>query len=320
MGRPRLAITLGDPRGIGPEIAARAVREPEPIAADVVLIGPEGVGIAPDVDLMPVGRWSATDPASAAGRLSVLAVERAVALVSSGEVDAIVTAPIFKPALAAAGYPWAGHTEMLRDLVGTPKTALCLSAERTRLGSPLRVVLATGHVPLRSVPRLYTIDVLCSVGHLTHDGLRRWWGVERPRLAVCAINPHASDSGLFGDEESRVCEPAIARLLAEGLRVDGPYPADTVFLRAMKGEADAVIAPYHDVGMAAIKTACFGAGVNVTLGLPFPRTSPDHGTAFDIAGTGKADPASMRAALELALSFVGRILTSKTESNRLAGR
>ncbi len=318
MKRPRIAVTLGDPRGVGPEVAARAARMPPPLDAELVLVGPEGLEEIPGLELIAVGRWRAGGGAEEAGRLSGRAIERAVSLAGAGTVDAIVTAPISKAALAAAGYEWPGHTEMLRDLVGVPETALCLAAESTPLAAPLRVVLVTGHMPLRDVPTAYTVERLQTVARLAHDGLQRWWGLEQPRLAVCALNPHASDAGRFGDEEQRVCAPAIATLRGAGVEVDGPYPADTVFLHAMRGAADAVLAPYHDVGMAAIKTASFGTAVNVTLGLPFPRTSPDHGTAFDIAGSGRADPGSMRAALEAAIRFARRALTSPDKSSRLA--
>ncbi len=315
--RPRIAITLGDPRGIGPEVAVRALREPAPIDADVVMVGPERSPTTEGLDLRSIGQWTADSGASEAGHLSVRAIEHAVSLALDGEVDAIVTAPICKSAIAAAGYSWPGHTEMLRDLAGVPETALCLSAEQTPLGAPLRVILVTGHMALSQVATAYTGERLYRVARLAHAGLERWWGLEQPRLAVCALNPHASDDGLFGDEEARVCTPTIEKLSREGMLIDGPYPADTVFVRAMRGEADVVLAPYHDVGMAAIKTAAFGRAVNVTLGLPFPRTSPDHGTAFDIAGSGRADPGSMRAALEAAVGFAARALTKSANSNRL---
>ncbi len=315
---PKIAVTLGDPRGIGPEIAARALREPAALEANVLLIGPDGLPEAEGFELLSVGRWSEGQGAAEAGRLSVLAIERAVSLAMEGAVDAIVTAPISKSAVAAAGYSWPGHTEMLRDLAGAPETALCLAAEETSLGAPLRVVLVTGHMALRQVLEAYSGERLYRTACLADEGLRRWWGIERPGIAVCAFNPHAGDDGLFGDEEARVCEPTIVRLRDEGLDVNGPFPADTVFVRAMQGAADAVLAPYHDVGMTAIKTASFGGAVNVTLGLPFPRTSPDHGTAFDIAGTGRADASSMRAALETARRFAVRALTSNTNSNRFA--
>ncbi len=269
------------------------------------------------LQLSAVGRWGAGEGSARAGRLSFLAIEHAVSLASAGRVDAIVTAPISKSALAAAGYAWPGHTEMLRDLTSAPSTALCLAAERTTLGGALRVVLVTGHLALRQVPDAYTADRLEAVAQLAQADLGQWWRLEKPRLFVCALNPHASDDGLFGDEEARICAPTIERLRGAGIDVDGPFPADSVFRRAMQGEADAVLAPYHDVGMTAIKTAAFGGAVNVTLGLPFPRTSPDHGTAFDIAGSGRADPSSMRSALELAARFASLALTSVPDPRRL---
>jgi 4-hydroxythreonine-4-phosphate dehydrogenase len=233
-----------------------------------------------------------------AGRIAGNAVETAVKLALSGEVDAIVTAPAHKHALHLAGFPYPGHTEWLAHLAGGFDVAMMLAAEQPPddpKAFPLRVVLVTTHVPFRDVPALLTVDRVVRTGQIVDQALRGWWGIERPRIAVCAVNPHAGESGLFGDEEERVLRPA-----AEKLGAAGPLPADTVFVRAMRGEFDAVLAPYHDVGMTAIKVAAFGRAVNVTLGLPFPRTSPDHGTALDIAGTGKADPSSMRAAIELA--------------------
>jgi 4-hydroxythreonine-4-phosphate dehydrogenase len=223
-----------------------------------------------------------------------------VALALAGEIDGLVTAPIDKAAFRAGGWAYAGHTEMLRDLVRAPVVAMMMAAETTRVGGPLRVVLATTHLPLREVPEALTTDLLVRQTTLTAQSLRSWWGIGTPRIALCALNPHASDAGLFGDEEARVYAPAVARLRAEGIDVTDPLPADTVFKRALDGEADAVVAPYHDVGMAAFKTVAFGGGVNVTLGLPFVRTSPDHGTAFDLAGSGRADASSMLAALRLA--------------------
>lgn len=224
----------------------------------------------------------------------------------NGDVDGIVTAPIDKYALHAAGYEFPGHTEMLAALSGVPTVAMLMDAEVTSLGGPLRVVLATTHLPLAGVPRALTTQLLVDQALLTHDALRAGWGIAQPRLALCAVNPHASDGGLFGDEEQRIMQPAIDALRARGLRVSGPIPADTVFVRMLNGEFDVVIAPYHDVGMAAFKTAAFGRGVNVTLGLPFVRTSPDHGTAVDIAGTGAADSSSMAEALRLAILLAQR--------------
>jgi 4-hydroxythreonine-4-phosphate dehydrogenase len=308
MTRPtRIAITLGDPRGIGPEITARALAEP--LDAEIVVIGAEDqIEAVPAARRLAVGVWgeglgeqgsSAGKPgpsrAIRAGRIAGTGVETAARMALAGEVDAIVTAPAHKHALNLAGFRWPGHTEWLAHLAGDVDVAMMLAADR------LRVVLVTTHVPLRSVPALLTTEKIITTGRITAKALREWWGILEPRLALCALNPHAGESGLFGDEEERVLRPA-----AEALGVAGPLPADTVFVKAMRGEFDAVLAPYHDVGMTAIKVAAFGRGVNVTLGLPFPRTSPDHGTAFDIAGTGRADASSMREAIELALELAGR--------------
>ncbi|MFI5309676.1 MAG: 4-hydroxythreonine-4-phosphate dehydrogenase PdxA [Gemmatimonadales bacterium] len=285
MARPRLAVTLGDPRGIGAEIVRKALDDPRVRAAcDALVIGPAGVEAPVDES---VGDWKAGGTEAAAGRLAALAIERAVALARRGAVCGIVTAPIDKHALLAAGYDYPGHTEMLAALCATP-TAMMLASDR------LRVVLATTHIALRDVPRAVTPAAIAGVARLARAGLREWFGIVEPRLALCALNPHAGDGGRFGDEDDRVLTPAAR---AAGLA--GPFPADTVFVRAIRGEFDAVIAPYHDVGMTAIKVASFGHAVNVTLGLPFPRTSPDHGTAMDIAGQNRADASSMVQALVL---------------------
>jgi 4-hydroxythreonine-4-phosphate dehydrogenase len=300
--RPRVAITLGDPRGIGPEITGRALESA--VEAEVTLLGAEDqIAKIPAAARIPVGTWGqgsgerGGDRARAmrAGRLAGHAVEAAVKLALQGKVDAIVTAPAHKHALHLAGFPFPGHTEWLAHLAGGVDVAMMLAADE------LRVVLVTTHVPFRDVPMLLTQERIVRTGKTTERALRDWWGIEHPRIAVCALNPHAGESGLFGDEEDRVLRPAAAALGAEG-----PLPADTVFVRAIRGEFDAVLAPYHDVGMTAIKVAAFGRAVNVTLGLPFPRTSPDHGTALDIAGTGTADASSMREAIELAIKLASK--------------
>ncbi|HEX7336826.1 MAG TPA: 4-hydroxythreonine-4-phosphate dehydrogenase PdxA [Gemmatimonadales bacterium] len=303
-------MTLGDPRGIGPEITGRALAQP--LDADITVIGAEdqiaGISAAHRI---PVGTWGMGSGEDGdrkrtirAGRIAGTAVETAVRLALDGEVDAIVTAPAHKHALHLAGFPYPGHTEWLAHLAGDVDVAMMLAAEASPddpESRPLRVVLVTTHVPFRDVPSLLTVDRVVRTGRTVERSLREWWGIERPRIVVCAVNPHAGELGLFGDEETRVLGPA-----AETLGAAGPLPADTVFVRAMRGEFDAVLAPYHDVGMTAIKVAAFGRAVNVTLGLPFPRTSPDHGTALDIAGTGKADASSMRAAIELAAKLAVR--------------
>jgi 4-hydroxythreonine-4-phosphate dehydrogenase len=301
--RPRLAITLGDVRGIGPEIvlkaaASREVRD----AADLVFVGPSGCGV--DVTEQ-TGAWRTGDSAANAGRFAGRAIERAVALALEGAVDGIVTAPLDKAALLAGGYSYPGHTEMLATLTGR-RVAMMLAA--TKPGAvegattPLRVVLATTHIPLRDVVAAVTRTAIVDAAGVTRRGLQEWFGIAEPRIALCALNPHAGDSGRFGREDDEVLRPA-----AEEAGIAGPFPADTVFVRAMRGAFDAVIAPYHDVGMTAIKVASFGSAVNVTLGLPFPRCSPDHGTALDIAGKGIADPSSMIAAIVLCAQIARRI-------------
>ncbi|HVH12432.1 MAG TPA: 4-hydroxythreonine-4-phosphate dehydrogenase PdxA [Longimicrobium sp.] len=297
---PRIAITLGDPRGIGPEVTAGALADPEVVrAADFVLVGPRALLRAGTADVS-AGAWTAEDGAAAAGRIAGEAIRIAVEMAMRGDVDGIVTAPIEKNAFRAGGWHYPGHTEMLGALTGAEDVVMMMAAERTALGGPLRVVLATTHLALRDVPAALSADLLVRQARRTAEGLHRLWGIASPRIALCAVNPHASDGGLFGDEETRIVEPALRALTEVGVDARGPIPADTVFTRAVRGEFDAVVAPYHDVGMAAFKTAAFGAGVNVTLGLPFPRTSPDHGTALDIAGTGVADPSSMKEAILLA--------------------
>lgn len=293
----RLAVTLGDPRGIGPEVTAAALDAARGGELGLVTVGPAGTIVTPDIE---VGAFDAGAGAAAAGRLAGAAIQRAAELALAGEVDGIVTAPIDKTALAAGGYAFPGHTEMLRSLSGAEAVAMMMAAETTALGGALRVVLATIHIPLEAVPGAVTREVLLTQTRLTHRALLELWGMDEPRLALCALNPHASDGGLFGDHEARVMAPVVGQLVSEGLEVAGPVPADTVFVRALRGEFDAVIAPYHDVGMAAFKTASFGSGVNITLGLPFVRTSPDHGTALDIAGRGLADPTSMIEAVRTA--------------------
>ena len=286
MSRPRLAVTLGDPRGIGPDIVERAEHDDTLHAvAELVLVGPRGPSLTVDES---VGDWKAGSGEAAAGALAGRAIERAVELAKSGAVQGIVTAPIDKHALLAGGFDFPGHTEMLAHLTGS-RVAMMLASDR------LRVVLATTHIPLREVTHALTRDAIIEAAGVTRRGLQEWYGLAQPRIALCALNPHAGDHGRFGAEDDELLAPA-----ARASGMSGPFPADTVFVRAMRGEFDAVIAPYHDVGMTAIKVASFGSAVNVTLGLPFVRTSPDHGTAIDIAGRGVADAGSMGAAIRLA--------------------
>lgn len=298
--RPRLAVTLGDPRGIGSEIVEAARRDVRVRgAAALYVIGPRDAGTAVDE---AVSDWTPGASESLAGQAAGLAVERAIELALAGEVDGIVTAPLDKHALLAGGFDFPGHTELLAARTGC-RVAMMLAATKPSAGAtnPLRVVLATTHVPLRDVPRLLTREAILSAAEVTRRGLVEWFGIAEPRLALCALNPHAGDGGRFGREDDELLAPA-----AREARIAGPFPADTVFVRAMRGAFDAVIAPYHDVGMTAIKVAAFGSAVNVTLGLPFPRTSPDHGTALDIAGKGQADASSMIEAVLLCAKIAGR--------------
>src|SRR5256714_11302443 len=289
-------MTVGDPRGIGPEIVAKAHADPRVgERCDIVVVGPEGCGVSVAES---VGNWSARQNAASAGKLSGLAIERSVRLAASGEVDGIVTAPIDKSALVAGGYEFPGHTEMLAELTAS-QVAMMLTSDK------LRVVLATTHLPLREVPRKLTAKAIIDTARIARQGLREWFGVAEPRIALCALNPHAGDGGRFGDEDEKLLAPA-----AREAGLAGPYPADTVFVRAMRGEFDAVIAPYHDVGMPAIKVASFASAVNVTLGLTVQRTSPGHGTALDIAGQNRADPSSMIAATLLCSEIAARVRRS----------
>lgn len=286
-----IAVTLGDPRGIGPEIVVKAL---EAISSDIeiVIVGPDGASRVDTANLDPKpASMSAVD----AGRYVGSAVEHAVKLACAGEVAALATGPAEKKALHAAGYTFPGHTEWLAHLAGDVDAAMMLTVDG------LRVVMVTTHIPLRDVADAVTTELVVKTGRIATRALRDWWKLDSPRLAICALNPHAGEGGLFGDEDERVLRPA-----AEQLAATGPVPADTVFVRALRGEFDAVITPAHDVGMTAVKVAGFGGGVNVTLGLPFVRTAPDHGTAFDIVGQGVADAGSMQRAIELAVQLSAR--------------
>jgi 4-hydroxythreonine-4-phosphate dehydrogenase len=269
------------------------------VRAETILVGPDDlVRQFPSHRTVGVGAWEGggDDPLARAGALTGRAVEAAVRLWKEGVADAIVTAPGDKRALHAGGYKVPGHTELLRDLTGVRDVAMMLGSDR------LRVVLVTTHLALRDALSILTPERIQKIAAITRQGLQEWFGIAEPRLALCAVNPHAGEGGLFGDEEQRVLGPA-----AKAAGMAGPFSADTVFVRAIRGEFDAVLAPYHDVGMTAIKVASFGRGVNVTLGLPVPRTSPDHGTALDIAGRGVADPTSMGEAIRVAARIAARV-------------
>jgi 4-hydroxythreonine-4-phosphate dehydrogenase len=302
-GSLRIAVTLGDPRGIGPEVMPQAVRSvlQRPDPPSFLILGPEGLdpGIAP---YLATGSWDGTE--AGAGGVTAAAIEKGIQMAEGGSIGALVTGPSHKPALKAAGWDVPGQTEMLQRLTGAPDVGMLMCAEETALGAPLRVLLATTHLPLRDVFHHLTSGLLVRQTSLLVQALKRDWKMDAPSVGLCAVNPHAGDGGLFGNEEEIIYGPALKELRGRGLDVQGPFPADTVFRRALDGRLDAVVAPYHDVGMAAFKSVSFGRGVNVTLGLPLIRTSPDHGTAFDIAGSGKADFNSATEAVRLAAWLV----------------
>ncbi len=334
MSTPVLGITMGDPAGIGPEVTAKALADPlvRKAARPIVLGDARGMAAAArlarlDLAVRPLTRvadatWTPdaievldlrnADPAAfEVGRVSALCgraayeyIERGVRLALAREIDAIVTGPINKEALAAAGLKHSGHTEILAELTGTKAYAMLL------MGRELRVIHVTTHVALRRVPELVTRDRVLRTIRLGHEAMRRL-GMAAPRIAVCGLNPHAGEGGLFGDEEQVAIGPAIADARAEGIDATGPWPADTIMSRARGGEFDCVVAMYHDQGHTPVKTLGFRydaarkawtgmSGVNVTVGLPVLRVSVDHGTAFDRAGKGTANPESMVEAILVA--------------------
>jgi 4-phospho-D-threonate 3-dehydrogenase / 4-phospho-D-erythronate 3-dehydrogenase len=324
--RPRIGITMGDPAGIGPEVTLKAVASEETLEACVpVIIGDAPYlahwarvfGLAPGARGLDIINADSPLPAdlrapiiyhlnnvpgsvemgkeqAACGRAAGEYVTAAVGLIQSGQLDAMTTAPINKRSLHLAGYHFPGHTEFLAHLAGAGEVAM------TFIAPGLRVALLTTHVPLAKVSGYVEKARLESLIRLLHRELARY-GLDRPRLAVAALNPHGAEGGLFGFEEAAEMIPAIESCrLHDGIEVSGPYSGDTIFLRAARGEFDLVISCYHDQGLIAVKCLSFGEAVNVTLGLPFVRTSVDHGTAFDIAGQGRADHTSMITAVKLA--------------------
>jgi 4-hydroxythreonine-4-phosphate dehydrogenase len=333
---PILGLTMGDPAGIGPEIILKAL---EALGGRVangeltpVVVGTasciadaarqlgrsiqleSGIGAAPWPKVRvieaatPNAKVEPGELCAEGGRLAYAAIERAIRLATDGEIDAIVTAPINKEALNAAGHMFAGHTEILTELTGSKSSCMLLVHDR------LRVSHVTTHVALAEVPKRITPERLRLVFELTHQAMLDF-GIATPRIGVAALNPHAGERGLFGREDDDVIRPVIEEFRARGRRFEGPVPGDTVFVKALGGQFDAVVAMYHDQGHVAVKTLGFAmdratglmsalSGVNVTLGLPIVRTSVDHGTAFDIAGRGIANPQSMLEAVEVAERMV----------------
>ncbi len=321
--KPLIVITMGDPAGVGPEIIAKVIDSGElsglcrpvvigdaavmkKIVEDLRLsVGIRAITSLGDADPQPgrldvlslnlvnlsSHRWGSPDASS--GVAVVAYIKRAVELTLSGAADAIVTAPISKAMMNAAGYHYAGHTELLADLTHTAEYGMLF------VGGGLRVILATIHVALKDVPGLINTGSLLKTLRLAHLAMRSF-GIERPRIGVAALNPHAGEGGLFGNEEQDLLLPAVIKARAEGINASDPMPADTLFYKARNNYFDIVVAMYHDQGLAPLKMIAFGNAVNVTVGLPIIRTSVDHGTAYDIAGKGCADPASLLEALKLA--------------------
>ncbi len=289
MAKPRVGITVGDPAGIGPEISMKAAADPTVLeVCEPCLYGPYH---ETDLRAFVPGQLSAD-----AGRAACEAIARAVEDVRLGRIDAIATAPINKEAFALAGIPFKGHTDLLANLTKSGPAVMMFYSE------PLRVVLATVHVALRAVPQLLTPELLDYIIDLTAGELPRF-GYAAPRIALAGLNPHAGEHGVIGDEDDAVLRPAVDRARHRGIDISGPWPGDTIFGRASRGEFDVVIACYHDQGLIPVKLLAFGSAVNVTLGLPIVRTSVDHGTAFDIAGKGSADERSLIEALRQAASL-----------------
>ena len=297
-GPPRpLVLTAGEPAGIGPELC-NALAD-SPYAADVVVIGDKRLlsGQLQIIDTPFPAPVTPGKPDPANAQTLIDGLERAVSGCLRGEFSALVTAPLAKSVIADAGIAFSGHTELLAELTGAPLPVMLLVADQ------LRVALATTHMPLSAVPAQITRQRLTSILEIIDSDLRSKFGIQHPEIVVCGLNPHAGEGGHLGKEDGDIIAPTVAELAQKGLNVRGPVPADTAFTPAA-GHKDAVLAMYHDQGLPVLKYAGFGHAVNVTLGLPIIRTSVDHGTAFDIAGTGKADTGSLMAAVKLARAMV----------------
>ena len=312
----KIAITLGDPAGIGPEIALKSFLSEELAGlCELMIVGDRAVveeaagklriPVYPgddelvDVHEIKDGNFEKGRPTAAGGRAAAAYIKKAVGLAMDRSVGAVVTAPISKEALKMAGFPWPGHTEMLAELTGTDNYAMMLA------GGTLRVILVTIHTALKNVPALITRERVLKTILLAKKACGMM-GLASPRIAVAGLNPHAGESGMFGGEEAREIAPAVKEALALGVPVSGPYPADALFHKAYCGEFDIIVCMYHDQGLIPLKMISFDKGVNATIGLPIIRTSPDHGTAYDIAWKGVADPSSMIEAIKLAVRLTAR--------------
>lgn len=308
--KKKIAITLGDPAGIGPEVALKALLSKKVTErCTPVIVGDRAVlaetvaslrlpASLNEVELVEcgvvTGGFEKGRPTALGGRAAVAYIKKAVELVMGKRADALVTAPLSKEALKLAGHPWPGHTELLAELTGTKDFAMMLC------GGPLRVILVTIHTALRKVPDLITKERVLKTVVLARTACAML-EIDEPRIAIAALNPHAGEAGIFGNEEINEVLPAIKEAQRRGISVSGPFSADALFHRAYRGEFDIIVCMYHDQGLVPLKMVAFETGVNVTVGLPLVRTSPDHGTAYDIAGTGVAEPTSMIEAIRLAV-------------------
>jgi 4-hydroxythreonine-4-phosphate dehydrogenase len=317
----KLAITMGDPEGIGPEVVVKALHSPEvrkvcspiiignaavfeealallqiPLKLRIIKSPKEAGRTKHSIDLIHLEakkRFIKSRPTAEGGGASAACIKKAIELALNKQVDGIVTAPISKEGLKMSGFRWPGHTEMLSELTKTKDYAMIL------VGGPLRVILVTIHTALKNVPDLITRQRILKTIRLARRACDML-GIRKPKIAVAGLNPHAGEAGIFGDEETKKIIPAVKSALREGIIVSGPYPPDTIFHKAYRGEVDIVVCMYHDQGLIPLKMIAFDTGVNVTVGLPFVRTSPDHGTAYDIAWKGIANPSSMIEAIKLA--------------------
>jgi 4-hydroxythreonine-4-phosphate dehydrogenase len=322
---PLIGVSMGDPAGIGPEIVLKTALQ-KPSSCLVIVLGdaptlqetarrynlpltvvswrlsdvyPTAADALPVIELsqLAASERRPGQPTPAGGEASYRYVETGIRLALEGKINGLVTAPISKAMWHAAGRMYPGHTELLAALTQTPEVRMML------VGKRLRVILVTTHLALAQVPSALSSEKIFRTIVMTAAHLSRFHGIARPRLAVAGLNPHAGENGAFGDEEERIVTPAIVQARTAGLQASGPFPADSVFVRAVRGEFDGVICLYHDQGLIPFKLLSWEDGVNVTIGLPIVRTSPDHGTAFDIAGKGVADPRSLQAALTLAVEM-----------------
>ncbi len=327
--KPLVGITMGDPAGIGAETIVKALADPDVRAMgrfiiygveEILTAGADDAGIVPfwfrlrhgeplrvdsgvvvvNYDEYEAGYWISARPTLEGGSASLRFVDDAVAAARDGSIDAVVTGPISKVSWSLAGCRFPGHTEKIADACHVTRFNMAF------VGGGLRVALASAHVGLFQLRNRFNLGMVFQSIDLLHRALTDWFGLENPRIAVAGLNPHAGEEGRFGDEEARVIRPAMQMARNNGMQVEGPFPADTMFTPANRNRFDGFVAMYHDQGLIPVKMLAFDTSVNVTLGLPVIRTSVDHGTAFDIAGTNRADPGSMKEAIRLACELASR--------------